>query len=302
MWRITTLVFVGVVGWGLVSCSITCPDGKQCPDISTCCMTKHGYACCQYPKAVCCSDLAHCCPSGFHCNLVTMMCERKHQPWLSVPMLEKVAAEEQGTPVLPISPLQGIESIGVEDKAEEKKSSVVHCDSYTVCPDGTTCCRHPKGAWFCCPYSPGRCCLDGYHCCPYGYDCDLTYTHCVRQGLQYPFTPRHTPATVLASPISASEDKATLKETPMAILTEPSVGAPETRVIRCSDKFYCPAANRCCKAPTDKWGCCPYPLGQCCLDGVHCCEYGYTCDPSSMSCRKWYSQIPSGLKEDAKED
>lgn len=44
-----------------------------------------------------------------------------------------------------------------------------------------------------------------------------------------------------------------------------------------------------------------YFQGTCCSDGLHCCEYGYNCDPTSMTCKKSYSQIPSGVKEDAKD-
>ena len=40
--------------------------------------------------------------------------------------------------------------------------------------------------------------------------------------------------------------------------------------------------------------------GQCCSDGVHCCEYGYTCDLSNLRCRKGFTDVPSGAKKDAK--
>ncbi|XP_054462058.1 progranulin-like [Anoplopoma fimbria] len=291
MLRVTLWLLVGVFVWGFASCSITCPDGKVCTDFNTCCKTKDGYSCCHYPNAVCCSDLAHCCPSGFQCSLESMMCEKI--PWMMIPMVKKDAAEEPSRPVLPVSPLQ---------VPDQKKSSVVHCDNYYMCHDGTTCCRHPTGAWFCCPYSPGRCCLDGYHCCPYGYDCDLTYTQCVRQGLRYPFTPKQSMASVPASLISPSEGKSSMQERPMTALTEANDVITGNGVIRCDLKFYCSAGFTCCKTPTDQWSCCPYPLGQCCTDGQHCCEYGYTCDPTSLSCRRWYSEIPSGAQKDAKTD
>ncbi|KAI3358501.1 hypothetical protein L3Q82_014919, partial [Scortum barcoo] len=214
MLRATLWVLVGVFVWGLASCYITCPDGNVCSDFSTCCRTKNGYSCCQYPSAVCCPDLAHCCPSGFRCNLVTQMCEKKNQPWMNTPMLKKEAAEKPHSPAVPLSPLQELDKNHVPD---QQKSSLVFCDSYWACPDGTTCCRYPYGGWFCCPYSPGRCCWDGYHCCPLGLDCDYTYTHCVRQGLRYPFTPKQTPSSIPASLISVPKDKGSLKE----LLQEP---------------------------------------------------------------------------------
>ncbi|XP_056154686.1 progranulin-like [Lampris incognitus] len=301
MLRFTTLVLLGVVGWGGACCSVTCPDGKLCSDFSTCCMTKHGYACCSYPQAVCCSDMAHCCPAGFQCNLETKMCEKGGQLWVNIlPMLEKVPAEDPSAPALPISPLQGPEDSLVSDHAVEQKSSA-YCDRYYVCPDRTTCCRHPAGTWFCCPYYPGRCCLDGYHCCPYGYDCDLTYTHCVRQSLRFPFSPRQAPSSFPASRISDSEREDRWQEKPMAAVTETHNSGPNTGSIRCNDRFYCPGGKTCCQTPAGQWGCCPYPLGQCCTDGVHCCEYGYTCSEKSMLCSRGYSQVSSRQKERAKE-
>ncbi|XP_067467296.1 progranulin-like [Thunnus thynnus] len=295
MLRITVWLLVGVCGFA--SCNNICPDGNICPDLSTCCMTRDGYRCCPYPKAVCCSDLEHCCPSGFRCNPVTEMCEKVNQPWMNIPMVKKEAAEKPSTLLIPVSPLQEL-----KNNLDQKKSSIVHCDNYHNCHGGTTCCRHPGGVWFCCPISPGKCCLDGYHCCPYGFDCDLTYTHCVRRGLRYPFTPKQALSSVPATHISTSEDKDNLQETPMAALTEANGGTLEVGVIRCDLKFYCSAGTTCCKRAKGQWSCCPYPLGQCCADGLHCCEYGYTCDPSSMNCRQWYSQIPSGTQEDAKTD
>lgn len=285
--------------FGFASCSNHCPDGNVCPDSATCCLTPLGYSCCHYPKAVCCSDFTHCCPSGFHCNLVSQMCEKENQPWASIPMERKEDAEEPSIPVLSASPLQRLDDNSV---AVQQKSSVVHCDSYYVCPDATTCCRHPKGAWFCCPYSPGRCCLDGYHCCPYGFDCDYSYTHCVRQGLRYPFTPKQALSSVPATFISAPEDKSSLKEMPMTALTEASDGINEAGVVRCDSTFYCPGGTTCCKGRTSRWSCCPYPLGQCCADGKHCCQYGYTCDATSLRCRRGFSQIPSGAQEPAMTD
>lgn len=50
MSRLTLWLSVGVFVWGFASCSITCPDGSTCSDISTCCKTEYGYGCCQYPK------------------------------------------------------------------------------------------------------------------------------------------------------------------------------------------------------------------------------------------------------------
>ncbi|XP_075899999.1 progranulin-like [Nelusetta ayraudi] len=390
---------------GLAS-SITCPDGKFCPDVNSCCRTKQGYNCCPYPRAVCCSDLAHCCPEGYTCNLATMMCEKVGQPWRRIPMVrreeaaaplqplapsvelqnsleeskssvvycdnvhycpdgttccrhpkgpwfccpipsarcctdgihccprgydcdltykhcvrqglrypfldkqalssfpalsspaEKKISEEEPLDSIPMvlteeaaAPLQPLApSVELQNSLEESKSSVVYCDHVYYCPDGTTCCRHPKGPWFCCPIPSARCCTDGIHCCPYGYDCDLTYTHCVRQGLRYPFPERQALSSfpALSSP---AEEKTSLEEKPLVALTEAVDATEEAAVIRCDSKFYCPAGKSCCRGARGQWSCCPYKLGKCCADGMHCCEYGYTCSPTSTSCTKQSAQI-----------
>ncbi|XP_041757934.1 progranulin isoform X1 [Coregonus clupeaformis] len=125
MWSIAALVLVLT---GPASCYVTCPDGKVCSDQSTCCLTNEGYACCPVPHAVCCSDMAHCCPSGFLCNTITQMCEKEDHPWSRVPTLKKVAAEEPSTPVT--APLES-DSSRVQSKAVESSMvGKVQCDSY----------------------------------------------------------------------------------------------------------------------------------------------------------------------------
>ncbi|KAK5855211.1 hypothetical protein PBY51_005338 [Eleginops maclovinus] len=91
-----------------------------------------------------------------------------------------------------------------------------------------------------------------------------------------------------------------MQETPMMALTETSDGSPEAGVIRCDSQFYCKAGTTCCKDPTGHWNCCPYPLGSCCQDGKHCCEYGFKCSSTSLLCVNGYAEIPSGAREHAK--
>ncbi|XP_053531312.1 progranulin-like [Ictalurus punctatus] len=164
---------------GLVSCSIVCPDGTECEDKNTCCPTKTGYACCQYPSAVCCPDKAHCCPQDYQCDLETQLCKKKGLPWYRIPLSSQIAAEEEEkrAPVALV-------------KSDNPSLSVVHCDNFYTCPDGTTCCRSPFGQWSCCIYSVGQCCPDGIHCCPFGYRCDSTSTHCFRGALRLPASPQ----------------------------------------------------------------------------------------------------------------
>lgn len=100
---------------------------------------------------MCCPDMAHCCPSGFTCNTATQMCEKKKQPWMNIPMVKKDAAEQPSTPLLSASLSLELANNHI---SEQQKTSIVPCDSYYHCPDRYTCCHHPKGGWFCCPYYP----------------------------------------------------------------------------------------------------------------------------------------------------
>lgn len=270
---LTKLLLVLLV-CGVVTCSITCPDRRiKCRDQETCCFTQEGYRCCPYPNAVCCADQAHCCPFGYMCNQVSKMCVRQwdHRP---------LGPREEAAVTVKLAPLQ--------EKQSQASPSVVHCDSYYTCPDGTTCCRHPGGGYTCCPYSPARCCLDGYHCCPYGYDCDYTYTHCIRQGVPYPFS-SYKPSGLPADPVPNLLTSSGALAQPTQRILEIKVEEPAVReggVIHCDSQFYCPKGSSCCQNQKKEWSCCPNPLGVCCADGTHCCAYGYTCDPTSKVCRR----------------
>ncbi|XP_018587373.1 progranulin-like [Scleropages formosus] len=261
---------VMTVGAQLAFGSLVCPNGNVCPDTSTCCSTEYKDGCCPYPKAVCCPGRSRCCPEGYECNVQAQMCEKLGVE--SMPMLQKTQAEEPAAvPALSV----------------QAASSVVHCDAIYVCPDGTTCCRHPAGLYTCCPLSPAQCCLDGYHCCPWGYNCDPTYTRCVRNGVPHPFFVHKPMSIIKATKVSTAQDE----------LQQTVVARSQNSVIICDVNFYCPMGNTCCKSPAGKWGCCPYPLGQCCKDGEHCCEYGFKCDRTSKECIKGYLRVPSALKQ-----
>uniref|UniRef100_A0A6B0VG21 Putative low-density lipoprotein receptor n=1 Tax=Ixodes ricinus TaxID=34613 RepID=A0A6B0VG21_IXORI len=70
----------------------TCEDGHVCPGETTCCVTPSGtYHCCPFAFGVCCSDLRHCCPQGYTCDVSTQTCkEGGLYPFLrDLPMLPK---------------------------------------------------------------------------------------------------------------------------------------------------------------------------------------------------------------------
>ncbi|XP_030590985.1 granulin a isoform X2 [Archocentrus centrarchus] len=46
-----------------------CDDQTSCADDETCCRTSAtSWGCCPSPNAVCCSDMKHCCPTGYTCT------------------------------------------------------------------------------------------------------------------------------------------------------------------------------------------------------------------------------------------
>ncbi|KAK7138722.1 hypothetical protein R3I93_015976 [Phoxinus phoxinus] len=127
----------------------------------------------------------------------------------------------------------------LSDPVESDESvSVVYCDAYTACPDGTTCCRSPYGVWSCCPYPMGQCCRDGIHCCSHGYHCDSTSTRCLRGWLRMSSSPQ--PAF---KAIQKTQDQALERQT-------------QTETVHCEGNVYCQAENFCCKTASGQWGCC----------------------------------------------
>ncbi|XP_061884800.1 progranulin-like [Entelurus aequoreus] len=168
----------------LVSCKVPCPDGSVCSDHATCCQTEQGYSCCPYPKAVCCPDLANCCPPGFQCNLASQLCERGTESWNNPPLLARQAAvEPRVTPLRPVSHTSNLKKTSVTSAAEASGSrqelEVIRCDAKFYCPQGTSCCKGlSAGSWNCCPYPLGQCCVDGQHCCEYGNTCNISPLSC----------------------------------------------------------------------------------------------------------------------------
>ncbi|XP_062385526.1 progranulin-like isoform X1 [Sardina pilchardus] len=297
---------------GLASATVICPDGLECPEKNTCCLTEGGYGCCIYPSAVCCSDQVHCCPAGYHCSEAVQSCVKDSLPWLRLPWHKNMPAKEpEMTLFKHLTP-------DFETNASQEKPSdvsVVWCDSYYQCQDGATCCRYVYGSWFCCVFTSGHCCRDGIHCCPAGTYCDATSTHCLRGHSRIAATPQ-LPA--LRSD-RAQQDPCCLSEAgccqvgfhcdrqlracvrdfaaPVPWVTRELTPGDDrvalSGVIRCDGRFYCPAGFSCCTSPEGKWGCCQYPLGQCCLDGKHCCEYKWKCNKNSTDCVRGDTSIPS---------
>ncbi|XP_046691288.1 progranulin-like isoform X3 [Silurus meridionalis] len=259
---------------GLVSGRTLCPDGTECQERNTCCPTKTGYACCHYPSAVCCSDKAHCCPQGYRCDLNSRLCEKQEVPWYRLLSSPQIPAQENSVP----APL---------GKSNDPAVSVVYCDNYYTCTDGTTCCRTPYGQWTCCIYNVGQCCPDGIHCCPFGYRCDSTSTQCFRGALRFPAAPR-IPAMKSDSMQIPEQKEENRVPAPLGESNDPAVS-----VVYCDNYYTCPDGTTCCRTPYGQWTCCIYNVGQCCPDGIHCCPFGYRCDSTSTQCFRGALRFPA---------
>ncbi|XP_077446962.1 progranulin-like [Stigmatopora argus] len=162
-------------------------------------------------------------------------------------------------------------------------SCTITCPDETICTDHTTCCQTRHG-YSCCGYPNAVCCPDLSHCCPRGFLCNLASQHCERDPEYWMDAPmllksaRETPVF----PLRAMENVGQPKGLAVADGVD---GADDLGVIRCSSQFFCPQGTSCCKGLfSQSWNCCPYPLGDCCADGQHCCEYGYTCSIEPLSC------------------
>ncbi|XP_044191685.1 progranulin-like [Thunnus albacares] len=266
MLRITLWLLVGVCGFA--SCNNICPDGNVLSDLSTCCMTTDGYRACPYPNAMCCSDLEHCCPSGFQCNLGTQMCEKVNQPWMNIPMVKKEASEKPSTLLIPVSPLQEL-----KNNLDQKQRSDHLCEHGLKCRFGQTCCRgEGDNAYFCCRHHAATCCADRTNCCPYGQICAHDGT-CITRGLRYPFSPEQALSSVPASLISTSEDKDNLQEEPKNNLDQ-----KQRSDHLCEHGLKCRFGQTCCRGEGDNaYFCCHHHAAMCCADRRNCCPYGTFC-------------------------
>ncbi|XP_024127528.1 granulin a isoform X4 [Oryzias melastigma] len=135
--------------------NILCDSHTQCPQGTTCCFMQkfQKWGCCPLPKAVCCTDGEHCCPTDYKCKEESTSCVKGE---VEIPWYTKIPAT-------------------VSIQAD---SSFVQCGAVHQCPAHMSCCRLFTGEWGCCPLSNAVCCGDKEHCCPEGYTCDLTSRSC----------------------------------------------------------------------------------------------------------------------------
>ena len=76
------------------SINTDCTDGTICPGNQKCCATKDGTSCCPYSSGVCCSDMKHCCPSGYTCS--------SNGSCLLINQNQRFEYEENQLPIIPV--------------------------------------------------------------------------------------------------------------------------------------------------------------------------------------------------------
>jgi len=224
---------------------VICPDGRHaCPSGSTCCKLPSGvWGCCPIPNAVCCKDHLHCCPQDTVCDTIHGKCLRGVEN--SIPWQKKIKSRELNS--------------------TSTQANDVTCDSFSACPDGTTCCRLASGKWGCCPIPNAVCCEDHLHCYPSGTVCDTAHGRCSHKG-----------GLSLSESFSA---KVHLKITKPASVSYKTVICPD-------QESYCPDGSTCCLLPAGGYGCCPMPMANCCKDHLHCCPHDSICDLEHSTCRR----------------
>jgi hypothetical protein len=312
---------------------VKCDGQSSCPDGSTCCKLASGsYGCCPYPSAVCCSDMAHCCPSGFTCNVAQQTCDRglMSMSW-SIPLKGPIAVTVRNVP----------------------------CPGGTAtCPDDNTCCQLSSGSYGCCPLPQAVCCNDHLHCCPHGYQCDTTAGRCTSQDVSIPWSVKHPASTAVNSAassavVSMSQERKPACQCPSGNTcchSENSIVGyqccPFENAVCCSDGVHCcpsgsmcepstrmcqsissslaiswqPMRRRsayvgqlrsestkqnedcpdksqcsdgtCCMLQSGRYGCCSFEKAVCCADKLHCCPAGMTCDVEKGICTSNGIELP----------
>lgn len=67
----------------------------------------------------------------------------------------------------------------------------------------------------------------------------------------------------------------------------------------CKDGSTCPDGSTCCELSDRSFGCCPLISAVCCVDHLHCCPSGTTCDLVHKKCVSPYFETPLFIKTPA---
>ncbi|KAI6649433.1 Kielin/chordin-like protein isoform X2 [Oopsacas minuta] len=238
------------------SLSQQCAGSNQtCQLLDTCCnfKGKDNTGCCPLSNAVCCKDLAHCCPQGYKCSDSPLLCER--------PKASPVRKTQIQQHTIPLRRL--------EKYVSKQMIQGVECDDQiSWCADGDTCCKLESGMWGCCPLTNARCCEDGEHCCPKYYECTKTDGLCNQTVTMY--NHHIIPAGI--------------KQKAMHIK---DFIAKQLSDAMCADVSECIQKHSCCELEEEEnYGCSEVSNAICCADRKSWCPEGYSCDLSQEECKQ----------------
>ncbi|KAG5441482.1 hypothetical protein CSKR_109810 [Clonorchis sinensis] len=300
--------------WNAVTGSwVQCADGlHECPNGTTCCLDQFDqYACCSFPRAVCCADKEHCCPEGYTCEAESGLCRSSSMSQRLQVTTEKAKSKD----LIP-------------------NDEQLCPDGHSRCPYTHTCCQLADRTWGCCPLSEAVCCPDGLHCCPSGYKCNMEKETCVKNVVDTPLLqPSSLPARS-ATKITCDnpEFQCDNGTTCCPLPNDEWACCSFANAVCCSDQAHCCPGNttcdlehsRCVPKPTenrplatdnlmmriaqrmdlkagetcqmfcptgicctDSFGitaCCPIPYAVCCPNSTQCCPWGMRCDGRTMMC------------------
>ena len=142
-------------------------------------------------------------------------------------------------------------------KFHKDASGDIKCPDGGECPKGDTCCPTTAGAYGCCPDPNAVCCSDGKHCCPEGYQCDVSSDTCIK-------------GTTVEAFLSLDKHVKNVKE----------VICP---YIYSNGSYTCPNGEVCCPS-----------FGGCCPSGEICNIPGGYCEEASLDCDKATGNCPDG--------
>uniref|UniRef100_G3PNY0 Granulin a n=1 Tax=Gasterosteus aculeatus TaxID=69293 RepID=G3PNY0_GASAC len=230
---------------------VQCDSRTSCPQSNTCCFMAESqkWGCCPLPKAVCCSDGNHCCPTDYTCDVEKTTCTKGE---VVIPWYTKLPA-----------------SASVEDDPAS-----VQCDGQEQCPDDNTCCQLQSGEWGCCPMPDAVCCPDKVHCCPQGYTCNMASNSCQKllmlQLQAVPLTRVYLPE---AEPTSSPSEQGD-------VVCDDQTSCPDGQTCcRTSATTWgcCPAPNAVCCSD----------MQHCCPEGHTCTETGGCTGNNVPHWHKW---------------
>nr|XP_056720684.1 progranulin [Euleptes europaea] len=261
---------------GGAASSLRCPDGLECKEPHACCRRPggDGYACCDQPRFPGVSlhmlppktlneGSGVACPDGSMCPLEYSCLRTPGASYGCCPWGKAVSCADSRhcCPRGFHCSADGRSCFQSQGLIPPATVDAVQCpDGESQCPNDSTCCLMADGSWGCCPIPEASCCEDKIHCCPHATTCDVAHSRCFSASGEQPLRTKF-PARKRA----------------------PVLALPQKNLCP-NNQSTCPDTATCCLLPTGQSGCCPLQNAVCCIDKLHCCPQGTTCDLAHLKC------------------